>query len=51
MKTPALAIGWTIWRRHRWGLSATAACVSAAVGATRRGPRSSTPAPPSRRAG
>ena len=34
MKTPALAIGWTIWRRHRWGLSATAACVAAVVGAS-----------------
>jgi hypothetical protein len=27
MKTPALAIGWTIWCRHRGGLSATAICV------------------------
>ena len=34
MKTPALAIGWTIWRRHRWGLSATAACVTAVVAAS-----------------
>jgi hypothetical protein len=33
MKTPALAIGWTIWRRHRWGLTATAACVVAVVAA------------------
>jgi len=34
MKTPALAIGWTIWRRHRWGLIATAACVAIAVAAS-----------------
>ena len=34
MKTPALAIGWTIWRRHRWGLIATAACVALAVAAS-----------------
>jgi hypothetical protein len=32
MKPAALAIGWTIWRRHRWGLSATAACVVAVLG-------------------
>jgi hypothetical protein len=31
MKTPALAIGWTIWRRHRWGLSAAAVCVVVVV--------------------
>src|SRR5262245_637863 len=31
MKTPALAIGWTIWRRHRVGLTATAFCVFLAV--------------------
>jgi len=31
MKTPALAIGWTIWRRHRGGLTATAFCVLFAV--------------------
>ncbi|HKB04157.1 MAG TPA: hypothetical protein VKD90_18180, partial [Gemmataceae bacterium] len=32
MKTPALAVGWTIWRRHRLGLTATAACLIVAVG-------------------
>lgn len=31
MKPPALAIGWTIWQRHRWGLTATAGSVAAAV--------------------
>jgi hypothetical protein len=34
MKTPALAIGWTIWRRHRWGLAAVAASVAITVGAS-----------------
>jgi hypothetical protein len=34
MKTPALAIAWTIWRRHRWGLTATVACLAVAVGAS-----------------
>ena len=34
MKTPALAIGWTIWRRHRWGLIATAACVAITAAAS-----------------
>jgi hypothetical protein len=34
MKAPALAIGWTIWRRHRWGLTATAGCMAAVVAAS-----------------
>ena len=39
MKTPAFAIGWTIWRRHRWGLIATVACVAiVVVAAMYRGP-------------
>src|SRR5262245_53665503 len=25
MHSPALAIAWELWRRHRWGLAATAA--------------------------
>jgi hypothetical protein len=31
MMTPALAIGWTIWRRHRWGLVAASGCVAVTV--------------------
>jgi hypothetical protein len=31
MMTPALAIAWTIWRRHRWGLLAASGCVAATV--------------------
>jgi hypothetical protein len=33
MKTPALAIGWTIWRRHRWGLGAVGAATALVIGA------------------
>jgi hypothetical protein len=31
MLAPSLAIGWTIWRRHRWGLLGVLAYVSAAA--------------------
>jgi hypothetical protein len=33
MNTPALAIGWTIWRRHRWGLGTVGAGTAIVIGA------------------